>query len=172
MTAGARRRWRWPWASGRIAATDAAPAAARTAVPPGPEVLLQDSALRTRYRVAGTPSFMFISLFGMTKEAIAERAELVDKELAVKGLIPVYLVDQAEFSALRVGRRLFEYLPSHWDGVRRSPDLDWPFYLRRRYLLLQAKWQPLGRIDFGDLPAWLPDHQEFVPSPDAKTPRA
>lgn len=122
----------------------------------GPAVLLEASALHTRYQTQAAPSFMFISFFGMTAEAITERADLVDEELSQKGLIPIYLVDEAEFSPLRAEQRLFEYLPSLWQGTRQSPDLDWPFYLRRRYLLLQTKWQPVGRIDFGDIPDWLP----------------
>jgi hypothetical protein len=115
---------------------------------------------------------MFISVFGMTEEAIARRADLVDEELASKGIIPVYLVDEPAFLSLRAERRLFEYLPSYWRASQRSADLDWPFYLRRRYLLLQAKWQPLSRIDFGDIPDWLPDHEQPAESPDARTPRS
>ncbi|MEZ5932628.1 MAG: hypothetical protein R3F54_11835 [Alphaproteobacteria bacterium] len=173
MSTPAGRRWPWHWGRrGESETQDAGAADDKAPVPPRPEVLLEDSALRTRYRVEATPSFMFISMFGMTAEAIAERADLVDEELAEKGLVPVYLLDEADFSSLRAPRRLFEYLPSHWQGVRHAPDLDWPFYLRRRYLLLQAKWQPIGRIDFGDLPDWLPDHQDSVPAPDAQTPRS
>lgn len=163
--------WRLPWRQGRSEPDEATGDAAEAADTPPPSVLLGESALRTRYRVTATPSFMFIGLFGMTGEAIAQRAELVDDELAEQSLIPVYLVDEAAFSPLRAERRLFEYLPSHGQGARHAPDLDWPFYLRRRYLLLQAKWQPIGRIDFGDIPDWLPDHQDITPDDDAKTPR-
>ena len=166
--------WGLPWRQGRSEAGEAAADlrdAAEADVPPPSPILLEESPLRTRYRVKATPSFMFIGLFGMTEEAIAKRAELVDDELADQGLIPVYLVDEAAFSPLRAERRLFEYLPSHGHGARHAPDLDWPFYLRRRYLLLQAKWQPIGRIDFGDIPDWLPDHQDITADDDAKTPR-
>ncbi|MGI9499668.1 MAG: hypothetical protein ACR2P3_06500 [Geminicoccaceae bacterium] len=171
MTERARRGWRW-WRDFEAGEDDAeaGPLGSEASFSPH-AILLAESALRTRYRVSVHPSFMFISLFGMTSDAIGTRADLVDEELAQKGLIPVYLVDEAEFSPLRIARRLFEYLPSHWQGSRLSPDLDWPFYLRRRYLLLQAKWQPIGRIDFGDLPDWLPDHQDIARPADAKTPR-
>jgi hypothetical protein len=124
-----------------------------------------------RYNSDDIPSFMFISLFGMTEEAMARRAELVDDELASKSVIPVYLLDAPEFSKLRAAHRLFEYLPSYERATLRSSDLDWPFYLRRRYLLLQAKWQPIGRIDFGDIPDWLPDHEQLDQAPNARTPR-
>lgn len=152
-----RARGIWPWRRQNEAPSEGQTEGVDGEVASGlPQVLLEESALRRRYQVSAAPSFMFISLFGMTGEAIAERAALVDEELASKGLIPVYLVDEPEFSPLRAEQRLFEYLPAHWRSARRAPDLDWPFYLRRRYLLLQAKWQPVGRIDFGDLPDWLP----------------
>ncbi|MEM9628299.1 MAG: hypothetical protein AAGA21_18850 [Pseudomonadota bacterium] len=152
-----RIRHSWPWSRdrGHREAEAPEPVAAEPALP-APAVLLETSQLRARYDVSAAPAFMFISLFGMTSEAIAERADLVDEELRQKRLVPIYLVDEAEFSPLRAEQRLFEYLPSHWHGKRRSSDLDWPFYLRRRYLLLQAKWQPVGRIDFGDIPDWMP----------------
>lgn len=170
MTERARPGWSW-WRNRRENELDAADGTANGEAEPSPPSILRDeSALHTRYRVSETPSFMFISLFGMSVDAMAERAELVDEELAQKGLIPVYLVDEAEFSPLRAEQRLFEYLPSHGKGSRQAPDLDWPFYLRRRYLLLQAKWQPIGRIDFGDIPNWLPDHEEITPAADEKRP--
>ncbi|MGI9485966.1 MAG: hypothetical protein ACR2RF_08825 [Geminicoccaceae bacterium] len=155
MTERARHGWSW-WRDGGAREADAAEPNETDASVKAPIVLLEASALRSRYQVSASPSFMFISLFGMTSEAIAERAELVDEEFRQKGLIPIYLVDEAEFSPLRAEQRLFEYLPTLWRGTRQSPDLDWPFYLRRRYLLLQTKWQPVGRIDFGDIPDWLP----------------
>lgn len=163
----------WPWKrlpNGDKGGDVAADADTRSALPL-PDVISEESPLRQRYQVAGSPAFMFISLFGMTSEAIAKRAELVDEELSSKGLIPIYLVDEPDFLPLRVEQRLFEYLPSHWRAVRRCPDLDWPFYLRRRYLLLQAKWQPIGRIDFGEIPDWLPEDQHMTPEANAKTPR-
>lgn len=155
MTERTRHGWSW-WRDGGARKADDAEPNEPDASAPAQAILLETSALRTRYQVLEAPSFMFISLFGMTSEAIAERAELVDEEFRQKGLIPIYLVDEAEFSPLRAEQRLFEYLPSLWQGTRQSPDLDWPFYLRRRYLLLQTKWQPVGRIDFGDIPDWLP----------------
>ena len=168
MTERLRRGWSW-WRYSKDGEVDAGAESVDTDMPPA-AILLDESALRTRYQVAAAPSFMFISLFGMTAEAIGDRAELVDGELSQKGLIPIYLVDEAEFAPFRTEQRLFEYLPSHWKGAQRAPDLDWPFYLRRRYLLLQAKWQPLGRIDFGDVPDWLPDHQDSSESADEKRP--
>lgn len=161
MAESVRRRWSW-WRESEDDGVEAdeLPADAEVMLPP--PVLMESSALFTRYQASEKPSFMFISLFGLTGSTIAERADLVDQELGQQGLIPVYLVDQAEFSSLRAEQRLFEYLPSAWEGVRRAPDLDWPFYLRRRYLLLQAKWQPIGRIDFGDIPEWLPDHEDIA----------
>lgn len=161
MTEGARRRWSW-WRQSEGGGADVVEPVDVDGMSPSTAVLLDSSPLRARYHVSATPSFMFISLFGLTGGTIAERADLVDEELRQKSLIPVYLVDQADFSPLRAEQRLFEYLPSAWEGVRRSPDLDWAFYLRRRYLLLQAKWQPIGRIDFGDIPDWLPDHEEIA----------
>ncbi len=170
MTEHGRRGW--PWKRQTEKGEGGEEATAETLTKPAlPEILLEESALRARYRTAGPASFMFISLFGMTSEAIAKRAELVDDELSQKGLIPIYLVDEPAFSPLRAERRLFEYLPSHWRAARRSLDLDWPFYLRRRYLLLQAKWQPIGRIDFGDIPDWLPDHEQLDQAPNARAPR-
>ena len=136
-----------------------------------PAALLEGSPLFTRYRISGKPSFMFIGLFGMTGEAITECADLVDEELGQKGLVPVYLVDQPEFAPLRAKQRLFEYLPCRWQSARRSTDLDWPFYLRRRYLLLRVKWRPIDRIDFGNVPDWLPVHDDSAIPADAKTPR-
>lgn len=171
MTEPARRRWSW-WREsedGEVETGEPLDAEARSTLP---AILLDESALRTRYRTSAAPSFMFISLLGLTGSAIAERADLVDEELGEKGLIPVYLVDRPDFSPLRAEQRLFEYLPSLWEGARRAPDLEWAFYLRRRYLLLQAKWQPIGRIDFGDIPDWLPDHQDITQPADAKTPRS
>jgi len=32
--------------------------------------------------------------------------------------------------------------------------------------------QPIGRIDFGDLSDWLPDHSDVAKPADAKTPRS
>ena len=170
MTERERAGWSW-WRHRRekeLDADDGTIDAEAASLPP--PVLLDESALLTRYRASKPPSFMFISLFDMTADAITERADLVDEELTEKGLIPVYLVDEAEFSPLRAEQRLFEYLPSLAKGARHAPDLDWPFYLRRRYLLLQAKWQPIGRIDFGDIPDWLPDHEEFLQTADEKRP--
>lgn len=169
MTEHVRDRRSWWRTSGEEETNVAEPVDAEAAS--SPAILEDSSALRARYRISGHPSFMFIGFFGMTGEAIAETADLVDEELSQKGLIPVYLVDQAEFSALRAKQRLFEFLPSHWQGARRSPDLDWPLYLRRRYLLLQMKWRPLDRIDFGTVPGWLSDHSEMAASADTKTPR-
>lgn len=162
----------WPWRKPPEEEGDEGAVADVQTKPLLPITLLEESALRIRYRTEDVPSFMFISLFGMTDEAIARRAELVDDELASKGVIPIYLVDAPEFLPLRAERRLFEYLPSHWRAARHSADLDWCFYLRRRYLLLQAKWQPIGRIDFGDIPEWLPDHEQLIPGADARTPRS
>ncbi len=170
MTERTRHGWAW-WRDGQDGDDDTALPVETEAGASAPAILLEASALRTRYQVEKAPSFMFISLFGMTGEAITERAELVDEELSQQGLIPIYLVDEAEFSPLRAEQRLFEYLPTHCQGASLAPDLDWPFYLRRRYLLLQAKWQPIGRIDFGDMPDWLPDHQELIQQADARTPR-
>jgi hypothetical protein len=171
MSEPTRRGWPWRRQTEEEDDGDAAAAADAQARSPLPDILMEESALRAKYKTTASPSFMFISLFGMTGEAIARRAESVDEELAAQGVIPVYLVDEPEFFPLRAERRLFEYLPSPWRAAQRSPDLDWAFYLRRRYLLLQAKWQPIGRIDFGDLPDWLPEHQELVQAPDARTPR-
>ncbi len=156
MTERGRHGWSW-WRDGGARDVDAAHSNEADAGVPAETILLGQSALRERYQLQDAPpSFMFISLFGMTSEAIAERADLVDEELRQKGIIPIYLVDEAEFSPLRAEQRLFEYLPSLWQGTRQAPDLDWAFYLRRRYLLRQTKWQPVGRIDFGDIPDWLP----------------
>ena len=171
MNEHAQRSWSW-WRTPNDGEAPATEADEPEAPSPTSAILEAGSGLFERYRVSAAPSFMFISLFGMSGEAIAERAGLVDEELAQQGLIPVYLVDEAEFTPFRSEQRVFEYLPSLWQGTRRAPDLDWRFYLRRRYLLLQAKWQPIGRIDFGDLPDWLPDHQTISPAQDAKTPRS
>ncbi|MEM7045590.1 MAG: hypothetical protein AAF543_22495 [Pseudomonadota bacterium] len=167
MNETVQRNWSW-WRSPNGKETVSAEAEGSEIPSPPSPILEVGSGLLERYRISGAPSFMFISLFGMAGEAIADRASLVDDELAQQSLIPVYLVDEAEFKPFRSEQRLFEYLPSLWQGSRRAPDLDWPFYLRRRYLLLQAKWQPIGRIDFGDIPDWLPEHYSIPSTEDAK----
>jgi hypothetical protein len=143
----------------RPAPPPAAPAPSQPPLPrpPGPvEQLIADSPLRARYQAAAEPRFMLVGLFGLDAEAAAARAAQVDAELCAQGVIPVYLTDGAAVEPLRRARRLFEVLPTAWSGHQLAPDLDWPFYLRRRYLLLLQKWRPLGFIAFGETPAWLP----------------
>jgi hypothetical protein len=52
-------------------------------------------------------------------------------------------------------------LPSHWASHQVAPDLDWSYYLRRRYLLLLEKWRPIGLVVFGRPPIWLPSAEIF-----------
>jgi TPR repeat protein len=52
-------------------------------------------------------------------------------------------------------------LPSHWASHQVAPDLDWSYYLRRRYLLLLEKWRPIGLVVFGHPPIWLPSAEIF-----------
>ncbi|MDH3661875.1 MAG: hypothetical protein OEU92_17905, partial [Alphaproteobacteria bacterium] len=108
MVESLRRRWSW-WRESEDGLGEADELGDAEAAPLSP-TLLDSSALLTRYHVSAAPSFMFISLFGLTGSTIAERADLIDEELGEQGLIPVYLVDQAEFSPLRAEQRLFEYL--------------------------------------------------------------
>ncbi len=171
MTDHVRRGWPWRRQVDEQKGGESSAAAETPSALPLPEAILDESALRTRYKITDTPTFMFISLFGMASEAITKRAELVDEELASKSLIPVYLVDEPNFLPFRAEQRLFEHLPSRWRAEQRCAGLDWPFYLRRRYLLLQAKWQPIGRIDFGEVPDWLPEDRQVIPDGDATTPR-
>jgi hypothetical protein len=95
---------------------------------------------------------IFVTVFGLSTEALAEVLEVVAREGKDSPVSPVFLTDSLDFKPFRDRRLRFEYLP---DGSRRqrfAPDLDWATYERRRYRLLAEKWRPQSVISFGTPP--------------------
>jgi hypothetical protein len=62
----------------------------------------------------------------------------------------VYITDYPDTLIMREHGCIFEYLPSRELQERHAPHAPWSDFLRDRYTLLIAKWQPLAVIAFGE----------------------
>ncbi len=95
---------------------------------------------------------IFVTVFGLSIQALEEVLEVVMREGQDAPVSPVFLTDSLEFKPFRARRLRFEYLPDGGRQQRFAPDLDWRAYERRRYRLLVAKWRPQSLISFGTPP--------------------
>jgi hypothetical protein len=118
--------------------------------PPAPTVQALDWILSGPRTTPDTRAVL-VALFGLDA---GERETVVARLLTAIGetappLLPVFLTDDSDFTALRRHQARFEYLPLRAAERGQGPPRDWPLYLARRFALICAKWQPLQVVAFG-----------------------
>ena len=112
--------------------------------PPTPD---EDNELHI-YRSQGRKRIVMVTLFTVPREGHDEIVAKVGATFARVDRI-VYVTDIPEFLHFRAAGAAFEYFPSLERQAAHVNALDWPGYLRIRWDLLLAKWQPEHVLAYG-----------------------
>lgn len=126
------------------------PAPPPPSAPPAPAAQALDWILSGPRTTPDTRAVL-VALFGLDA---GERETVVARILAATAermppLLPVFLTDDSDFTALRRHQARFEYLPLHAAERGQGRPRDWALYLVRRFALVCAKWQPVQVVAFG-----------------------
>lgn len=99
-------------------------------------------------RSQGPKRVVMVTLFEVARENHDEIIEKISKAFRRYDKI-VYVTDIPDFLHFRDAAAAFEYLPSLLQQNIHRDALDWPSYLRARWELLLAKWQPKHVLAYG-----------------------
>lgn len=100
------------------------------------------------YRSQGRKRIVMVTLFDVAREGHDEIVAKVGAAFARFDRI-VYVTDIPEFLHFRAAGAAFEYFPCLEQQMAHGSALDWPGYLRIRWDLLLAKWQPEHVLAYG-----------------------
>lgn len=100
------------------------------------------------YRSQGQKRIVMVTLFDVAREGHDEIVAKVGATFARFDRI-VYVTDIPEFLHFRAAGAAFEYFPCLEQQMAHGSALDWPGYLRIRWDLLLAKWQPEHVLAYG-----------------------
>lgn len=100
------------------------------------------------YRSQGRKRIVMVTLFTVAREGHDEIVAKVGATFPRVDRI-VYVTDIPQFLHFRAAGAAFEYFPSLQQQTVHVNALDWPSYLRIRWDLLLAKWQPEHVLAYG-----------------------
>lgn len=103
-------------------------------------------------RLAPQTRSVLVALFGLepaARELVVERLAASAAAATDPPLVPVFVTDASDFTAMRRARAAFEHLPLQAGGRPGTPERDWQLYLIRRFAGMCAKWQPVQVVAFG-----------------------
>lgn len=100
------------------------------------------------HRSAGPKRIVVVTLFDVARDKHDEIVAKVGETFAGYDKI-VYVTDLPEFLHLRDAGAAFEYLPSLHQQKMHRDALNWQDYLRARWELILAKWQPEHVLAYG-----------------------
>jgi hypothetical protein len=137
----------WPRRNTRAPATPIASAGTPSGAGPAPLApLTQDGKPR---------AVLVVVACGLAPEERESVLDVVVRQGAAGGLLPLVLTDDDDFAPLRSRSMLFEYLPAASVREGFAPALEWDLYLQRRLALIRRKWRPVRVIAFGRASAEL-----------------
>lgn len=103
-------------------------------------------------RLAPHTRSVLVALFGLepaARELVVERLAASAAAATDPPLVPVFVTDASDFTAMRRARAAFEHLPLQAGERPDAPERDWQLYLIRRFAGMCAKWQPVQVVAFG-----------------------
>lgn len=102
------------------------------------------------YRDGEAPRTIMVTMLGVGPELIDEIVERTTTQFG-PGFRLVYVTDTEDFHVFLRRNATFEYVPGAMRRRLHADKLNWKPYLGERWILLQAKWQPVRVLAYGDL---------------------
>lgn len=109
-----------------------------------------------------------VVLSALPHERAGATLDLIERQAAGRGMVPLVLTDDDDFLPFRGRRVIAEYLPSKAKLEAAAPGRPAELYLQRRLALLRRKWQPARIVALG--PAAVATVQLWQESPFEATP--
>ncbi|MBY3348011.1 hypothetical protein [Rhizobium laguerreae] len=91
---------------------------------------------------------VLITVIGVDDAHLDEIITVTTKKFGATHRV-TYVTDSLDFMQFRNRQAVFEYLPSALEQTMHASEIDWGFYLERRWALLMSKWRPVHILSYG-----------------------